>query len=651
MRIHLRFLLFLCALMPLLHAGTWAPIPAEVWAMKEDADKGIKGAVILERRMIFRTVQIEYLVRIRILGESGRKAAELAEFGDDAHSFEGRTVYPDGKVVPFNNRKDFTEGTAVSVGNTDIKRTVMIPPGVTSNCLVEVRWKESSNQRGRSPLPKRMGSSWEWVLGDAYPTELNVVEIPGSFPWAYSLVPGPVHQPEVKEQGGFKIFAFRNLPAFEESPYSLQATRPAPRLAIFNQPDLLLSHVRGTPQAYWDAASRIFVRNWFDGEIQIGKVFKAFAQELTSGLSGSAQTRARELLLRLDTRIKNRGHLTFEENRALEKRDAYPEDEDLDALVKDGAASASGMRVLYFQLLKAAGIQPKIALVADRDIRLAKASSMNLFQFTHELIGVEEAGQKTIWLDPTKRFAPAGMIHPDFQGTQAMVVDSATWTCVFMNLPPQAPEFNSRSYRYEVDMEEGEDRFTVDAQFGGYPEYAERYRFLSLESKEQERLLREELEGYLKQAAFTRVQVLNAQSPAQPFGWRAEGKIEREDGRRREVYPFPAMRTPMNQPDAWPDTRKDMIVIPYLRTQRAVSRIRVPKGYQIPKIDPIQEKNIFGTVSWSLKPLDRPDELEVTLEVVASGFAAQPSGYSELKQFMNWVATAANRTLILGRER
>jgi hypothetical protein len=94
-----------------------------------------------------------------------------------------------------------------------------------------------------------------------------------------------------------------------------------------------------------------------------------------------------------------------------------------------------------------------------------------------------------------------------------------------------------------------------------------------------------------------------------------------------------------------------MIVIPYLRTQRAVSRIRVPKGYQIPKIDPIQEKNIFGTVSWTLKPLDRPDEMEVTLEVLASGFAAQPSSYPELKQFMNWVATAANRTLVLGRER
>jgi hypothetical protein len=619
--------------------------------MKEDPAKGIKGAVILERRLTFHKVQIAYLVRIRILGESGRKAAELAEFGEEAHSFEGRTVYPDGKVVPFHSRKDFQTGTAISVGNADIKRTVMIPPGVTPNCLVEIRWKESADHDKRSPLPKRMGHAWEWVLGDAYPTALTVVELPTSFPYGYILVPTPAHQPEVKEEGGFKSFSFRNLPAFEEAPFSLQVTRPVPRLAVFLQPERLKPYCRGTSQDYWDAAARFFVQSWFDWDVRSGRTFKAFASELTANLVGSPQARARMLMARLEGRIKNRSHLTFEEARAAEKQGTYPDDEDLDAAVKSGSASASGMRLIYFQLLKAAGIQAKIGLVADRDVRLVKKSSLNLFQFTHELIGVDEPGQATLWLDPCKRFAPAGMIPPDYQGTWAMVVDSATWTCVFTNLPPQPAELNTRLYRYQVEMEEGEDRFSMEATFSGYPEYAERYRFLSLEDKEQARLLREELEGRMKSATFTKAQVFNAQSPNLPFGWHIEGSIEREDGRRREVYPFPAMNSPMNQPEVWPEQRQDVIVLPYLRSHRAVSRIRIPKGYQIPRIDPIQEKNMFGSVSWSLKPLDRPDELEVTLEVVASGFAAQANGYQELKTFMNWVATATNRTLILGRDR
>lgn len=651
MRIRLPLLLLLLTLGSLLSAGSWAPIPAETWAMKEDPAKGIKGAVVLERRMVFRISQIEYLVRIRILGESGRKAADLAEFGEEAHSFEGRTVYPDGKVVPFNSKKDFTKGTAVSVGNSDIKRTVMIPPGVTSDCLVELRWKESADLLARSPLPKRMGFGWEWILGDAYPTELSAVEIPDAFSYGYSLAPGGVHKPEVKNQGGFRIFTFRNLPAFEESPYSLQVTRPAPRLFVFFQPDRLLSYTKGTPQAYWDAAARIFLRNWYQEDLQMGRTFKTFAQDLTSGLAGSPQAQAQGILRRLETRIKNRGHLTFEEAKLVGKDEKYPDADDLDGAVKAESASPYGMRGLLFQLLKAAGLNPKIAMVADRDVRLVKQHSMNLFQFTHYLIGVEEPGKPTMWLDPYKRFAPPGMIHPDFQGTLTAVVDPAKWTVSWEHIPPQSAGMNSRDYKYQVDLDEGEDRFTFDATFGGYPEYAERYRFLSLEPKEQERLLKEELEGYMKQTAFTKTQVLNAQNSLHQFAWHVEGKIEREDTRRREVYPFPGMRSPMNQPDAWPETRQDMIVIPYLRTHRAVSRIRVPKGYTIPTIDAIQEQNRFGSVSWALRPLERPDELEVALEVVVTGFADKAEGYQDFRTFMEWVAKAANRTLILGRER
>jgi hypothetical protein len=200
-------------------------------------------------------------------------------------------------------------------------------------------------------------------------------------------------------------------------------------------------------------------------------------------------------------------------------------------------------------------------------------------------------------------------------------------------------------------MEDGEDRFTFDAKFGGYPEYAERYRFLSLEEKEQERLLKEDLEGSMKQAVFQKVQVQNAQNSLHPLSWHVEGSIEREEGRRREVYPFPGMRSPMNQPEAWPEQRKDRIVIPYLRHHRAVSKITIPKGYAIPEIEPIKEENVFGSVSWILRPLDHPGELEVTLEVITTGFSVNAEGYQDFRTFMEWVSKAANRTLILGRTR
>lgn len=648
MRIRVLLILTLFTVAPALRSGGWAPIPPQVWAMKEDPAKGIKGAVILERRMIFLGVQIEYLLRLRILGESGRRAAEVAEFGEEAHSFEGRTVYPDGREVLFNSRKDFVTRIVFSTSNTDIKRTVMIPPGVSSDCVVELRWKESADRAARSPLPRRLGYAGDWALGDAYPTLVSAIELIVPFSFGWTLSPGP-NVPEVKEANGFKTITFRNLPAYEESPYSLQVARPMPRLSMFYLPEQLLSYSRGTPQVFWDATGRMYIKEWFERGISTGSSFRTFAADLTGGLVGSPQAKARQILLLLEQRIQNRGRMTFEEAKTAEKKKEYPEEGDLNAAIKLGSASSRGMGILCFQLLKAGGIPAKIALVADRDLRLVRSTALNLYQFDHILLGVEELGQPTLWLDPGRRYAPPGMLHPDYQGTQMLLVDPAAWTTSFAHLPPQGQDANVRSYRYQVRMEEGEDQFSMDATFRGYPEYSERYRFLPLELKEQERLLREELEASMKQASFSRTQVLNAQTPGLPFGWHVEGRIEQEDGRRREVHPFPVMRSPLTQPDHWPENRTDNIVIPFLRTHRAVSQIRIPKGHRVLPLEPLQERNGFGSVSWSLRPTDKPDELEVTLEVVASRFISPASSYREFRTFMGWVATAVNRTVVLER--
>ena len=54
----------------------WPAIPPEVWTIKEDSVKGIKDAVILEDRTIFKLTCIERIRRVRILSEAGRKAVE-----------------------------------------------------------------------------------------------------------------------------------------------------------------------------------------------------------------------------------------------------------------------------------------------------------------------------------------------------------------------------------------------------------------------------------------------------------------------------------------------------------------------------------------------------------------------------------------------
>jgi len=55
-----------------LWAESWAPIPPEVWAIKEDPAKGIRDAVVLENRVRFTHVRTEFVLRARILSGGNR---------------------------------------------------------------------------------------------------------------------------------------------------------------------------------------------------------------------------------------------------------------------------------------------------------------------------------------------------------------------------------------------------------------------------------------------------------------------------------------------------------------------------------------------------------------------------------------------------
>lgn len=89
-----------------LHAGSWAPIPQTVWDMKEDPAQGIKGAVVLERRMTLTGMVIQHRVRVRVLSEAGRAAVAFLGLTPESCELEGRTVQRDGSVVLYDTVGD-----------------------------------------------------------------------------------------------------------------------------------------------------------------------------------------------------------------------------------------------------------------------------------------------------------------------------------------------------------------------------------------------------------------------------------------------------------------------------------------------------------------------------------------------------------------
>lgn len=636
-----------CLLVHLMAGDDFAPIPSSVWALKD----GPKGAVVLEDLMRFNTHTTDHVYRVRVFAEAGREAAEIEDLPARADHVKGRTVYPDGRQVLFNSRKDFAE-RRIESGNGERRKTHLVAPGVTGDCVVEFMWSEPADGLVRG-LPDRYsrGLYGAWTLTNPFPTQVAVVEVAKPFPLAWALNPGTAGAPEVQESWSRKRLTLKNLPALEVPPYGLLPTLRVPSLVLFWQPPDVGSTVSNGPEAYWEEAILQHYKPDYEDSIDKGGAFKALAMDLTAGLPSSPTKAAVELLERLDARIANLSHATFSEAAALPK-DFWKDFEakDLAKAAKTGRTNGHGMRLLFYHLLKAAGLKPVIAKVPDRETTLFDWNHLNLWQFHADLIGIEEPGAGMLWFDPSLRFATPGVVHPDYTAVPALIIDTGTWKGRRGGVGGLGAGANIRRYAYTLDLSEEGDRFEVNSEFSGYPEYVERDRYMALEPKEQVKLLKERFEKTMKNLAVESTDVKNTSSAKTSVTWRLKGLLERESGRKRVVDPFPGMPWPLWVPAKLEEARTAPIVLPYLSTQLATSTFQVPKGYVMAPHAELKQQNAFGRVFWVPTYDAASGTGKVVLRVEVTALSAPASQWAAFRQFLGWIEDACRRQITLSRE-
>lgn len=625
----------------------FAPIPSSVWAIKE----GGKGAVILEDHIRFNHHTNYHVYRVRIFSEAGRKAAEIEDLPSTAGGIKGRTVYPDGRQVDFSSRKDFAV-RSLETGNGETRKTHLVAPGVTTDCVVEIMWSEPANGLFGG-LPRRYASGLyaSWALSNAFPTELVSIEVARPFPLAWFLESGRGGAPEATDTWTSKRLTLRNLIALESPPYSLRSTLHLPTLVMFWQPEDVRGFVSEGPDKYWSEAIKSHFKGDFEDSIDKGGAFKTLAQELTANLPKSPTKAAVELLERLDSRIANLSHATFTETAALPK-DFWEgfEVKNLAKAAKTGKTTGKGMRLLFYHLLKAAGLSPLIAKVPDRENLMFDWNRMNLWQFDADLIGIEEPGSGVLWFDPSLRFATPGVVPPDYTAVPALIIDSATWTGRKGPVGSSGANANVRKYTYRLELDEDSDRFELNSEFAGYPECIERYRYMALEPMEQSKLLKEKFEKAMKNLVVGSSEVKNTSNAKASVSWSLKGTLEREVSRKRLVDPFPGMPWPLWVPAKLEESRSVPIVLPYLSTQVAVATFKVPKGYIMGTHQDIRQQNGFGRVFWIPSFDAASGEGKVILRVEVVSVSAPAAQWNDFRTFLGWIEDACRRQITLTRE-
>jgi len=182
------------------------------------------GAVFLLDWSQYGIKETEHRLRILILTEAGKAAVQLDPFSPLLSKVEGRTVTPDGKELEFNKAQDFTD-QVVNRGSDNVTRKVLIPPGLTDHCLVDLHWIENGTVL--------WNNQFERWLQRSYPIQQLEIRLSMFSPLnAYWFWPNGMAL-EKDEDTSYHIRRFKKVPALESEPYSREAWCFRPKLIWF----------------------------------------------------------------------------------------------------------------------------------------------------------------------------------------------------------------------------------------------------------------------------------------------------------------------------------------------------------------------------------------------------------------------------------
>ena len=350
--------------------------------------------------------RLEVQVRIKILTEEGKELfGEVAIPHSRAHrlrGFSGRTVLPDGRVVPVGDDAIFRDTTSRSQRQFVTKAAF---PALEVGAILDYRytlvWDSFFNLD-------------PWYFANSVPTLHSEI--------AYLVPPSLAAEPWGREVNGVKLaveterqaqgtlmrVTAKNVPAIPDEPDSFpfgdlsSRFMLVPTKVVFVGGELEL-------MASWDAVCDIMERGY--KELRQGKRrVRRQGNELAKGLSGGERTRAIYRFLR-------------DEVQTAASYGIFPNEGTLDRALKDGSGSLIEKSLMLIEMLDAIGVDSDLVWAANRLDGRVDTDLANPAWFERPLVRVIEDGAP-VFLDPSDPRLGYGQLLPGFEGMAAVVYDT-----------------------------------------------------------------------------------------------------------------------------------------------------------------------------------------------------------------------------------
>lgn len=571
----------LIALHQTANAEDWRPVDPALLAQKaptveKDADvEGVFQDVRVRdvRKDPYTAYQpdlqtMECYIRMKVFTARGiEKTNKIQIVYDDANrieSIEGRTIKPDGSIVEL--RKDAVfDRTLLSIKGYRMKAKVFAFPAVEPGAVVEYRWRQIQGRRTYTRYPLQMDIPFQMI---AYH-----VRQPADFA-AGTMQSGVFNYPAippVKESGGFYGFYAHNMPAFIEEPHMPPHDSVRPFLLV-----MYSAAAHSDPDQYWKllGQNRFF---WTKELIKPEKDVKKRTDEVINGATNSEET-VRRLFEFVRSEIKNTdddisGLTSKQLNEALKEKNPA-------ATLKRGTGDSSDILQLFGSMVAAAGLEVRIAAVADRSDFLFGPHMADQHLLSASIVAVK-LGNEWRFYNPPAAYSQMGTLPWWEEGNSALIPDEKE--PFFVTTPLSSPDKSLRKRTAKLQLSEnGTIEGDVVLEYYGHLA-ADRKEYNDDRSPtEREEALKQMIKESLSTAEISNVQIENILDRDKPLVYRFHLRVvgyAQRTGKRLLLQPslFEKELAPLFTSSQ----RKHSVYFSYPWSEADVVDIVLPAGFQI----------------------------------------------------------------------
>ena len=590
-----------------------------------------------------------FYVRLKVLTDKGKDYANVelpfyqGDSGTTVDQIQGRTIHPDGTIIPFSGEP--YEKLIMKSGEGNVKAKVFTLPSVDVGSIIEYRYKIRLDDRYymepqwyiQSALYTRKAHyMWRPTQHDLYNEKGDLIS--GLIAWSPILPPGAeIKQSKVMAGGNQIELDVHDIPPTVREEYM-------PPLESVSYRVLFYYTRFHNAQEFWTATGKEWSKN-VDRFVGPSTKVADYAKALVSPTDSDDQ-KARKLYAAVMS-MENTD-FTRERTTREEKESGFREIKTTEDVLQRERGTSDQLTELFVALARGVGLKAYVMGVADREKRLWVPMYLSLRQVDAD-VAILKLADKEVYFDPGERYCEAEHLSWRHAGT-AGIRQTDTGTSLAQT-PSETYKQAHTARIADLKLDEhGEASGSVILTATGDP--ALRWRHVALTGDETK--LNEELKSSMEAALpggmdvkVAGVENLKDFDKPLKVTFEVKGYVASSTGRRLLV---PADLFEVNAKPRFTQPQREIAIdMHYPRNDQDAVRYTFPEGLVVESSPEAAKEKLLSSALFDLRSVKGKNSVTSYRNLAMAQAIFLPNEYGDLKGFYDKLETKDQETIVLTR--